>query len=186
MPLVGTDPEGAVRHSLLWLERWQRDASRSDADRLALLRVALCHHQGSSTRPADEVLERARHLLATDLAANMHLEALARNVGISRAALVRRFRARYGSSLMAYRRQCRLDQAIDLLRAGERTAAEVATAVSPPRHLSNVLLRERGQRPTAYVAESRQKPANDQEDDAFSPACPCLIASSPWPSSSWW
>lgn len=149
LPRFGHDSGGGIRQGLYWLETWSADATVPECDQAALIRVILRHHARSGLNLLSDPLQRAEHQLRTNLWWNMTLDGLARNVGMSRTHLSRRFRAVYGMSPMAFRRQCRLDRAIELLRSGGMRLADVATEVgfASAAHLSNQLKAERGLRP---------------------------------------
>ena len=80
------------------------------------------------------------------------LVALARAVGVSRAALAKRFRDRVGESPMAYLTGWRMALAADRLRASSDTVARVAAEVGYPSpfSFSNAFKRVYGVSPTAY------------------------------------
>jgi AraC-like DNA-binding protein len=77
---------------------------------------------------------------------------LAREAGVSRAALARRFRERVGESPMAYLTGWRMALAADRLRASDDTVTRVAAAVGYPSpfSFSNAFKRVYGLSPTAY------------------------------------
>jgi transcriptional regulator GlxA family with amidase domain len=80
------------------------------------------------------------------------LVGLARTVGVSRAALARRFRHRVGESPMAYLTGWRMALAADRLRDSTDTVARVAAEVGYPSpfSFSNAFKRVYGVSPTAY------------------------------------
>ena len=113
------------------------------------MRVILRHHASSGELVSQNPMDRARYLLEQNLFFGLTLDGLAHNVGMSRAALSQSFRQHFGISPMAYRRQRRLDRAIDLLREGNLTVDQVAKRVgfATASHLSNLLAEKRGVRP---------------------------------------
>jgi len=80
------------------------------------------------------------------------LVSLAREVGVSRAALARRFRERVGESPMAYLTGWRMALAADRLRDGTATVARVAAEVGYPSpfSFSTAFKRVYGVSPSAY------------------------------------
>jgi AraC-like DNA-binding protein len=80
------------------------------------------------------------------------LVSLARQVGVSRAALARRFRERVGESPMAYLTSWRMALAADRLRGGTDTVARVAASVGYPNpfSFSTAFKRAYGVSPSAY------------------------------------
>ena len=59
---------------------------------------------------------RAKYLLSNQLEEQFDLIHLAANVGVSPTMLGRTFKEQYGCTPMTYRRRCRLDKAIELIR----------------------------------------------------------------------
>jgi AraC-like DNA-binding protein len=100
----------------------------------------------------DPVAGAALRLLEGDLAYRWTIEELARRVGVSRAALARRFTGLVGEPPMGYLRRRRLDRAGELLKASDSTIGAIATQVgfSTPFALSAAFKRERGVRPSQY------------------------------------
>ncbi|MRK01786.1 MULTISPECIES: AraC family transcriptional regulator [Aeromicrobium] len=77
----------------------------------------------------EPIVGPALQLLEADVARPWTLDALAREIGVSRAALARRFTASVGQPPMAYLTDLRLDHAADLLRDPTMTIAAVARRV---------------------------------------------------------
>ena len=84
-----------------------------------------------------QTLARAGHprwLAATldeiecDSGAELRLSGLAQNAGVSSAHLARTFRGAFGRTVGAYARERRLARAAHLIRASERTLADIATS----------------------------------------------------------
>lgn len=149
LPRVTTDPRGAVRSAVHWLETWAADDNTDAADLDACLRVLLRLHAGSLDPAEADPVARARRYLASNLQENVTVDGIARNVGMSRSQLARAFRQRYGMSPMAWRRDCRLDLAMELLQDAGTHLDQIAhqTGYATGSHLSNLLWRERGIRP---------------------------------------
>ena len=103
---------------------------------------------------SDPVVGPALRLLEDDIARGWTLEALARDTGVSRAALARRFSAAVGQPPMAYLTDLRLDLAADLLRDPDLTIAAVARHVGygSPFALSAAFKRVRGVSPSRHRA----------------------------------
>lgn len=103
---------------------------------------------------ADPVLGPALRLLEQDVARPWTIASLAREVGLSRAALARRFSAVLGEPVMAYLTTLRLDLAADLLREPDTTVAAVAHEVGygSPFALSTAFKRVRGVSPAQHRA----------------------------------
>ena len=102
----------------------------------------------------DPVLGPALRLLEADVARPWTLELLAREVGVSRAGLARRFSHELGEPPMAYLTTRRLDLAADLLRESELTIAAIARRVGygSPFALSAAFKRVRGVSPSQHRA----------------------------------
>jgi len=112
---------------------------------------------------ADPVVGRALRLLHTYPERPWTVAKLADAVGVSRAALARRFTERLGEPPMAYLTVWRLTLAADLLRDTDETIGTIAGKVGygSPFALSTAFKRERGVSPdqhrrgrTAYAASS--------------------------------
>ena len=103
---------------------------------------------------ADPVLGPALKLLEEDVARPWTLASLAAEVGVSRAALARRFSKVLGEPAMAYLTTLRLDLAADLLREPDLTIAAVARQVGygSPFALSAAFKRVRGISPAQHRA----------------------------------
>jgi AraC-like DNA-binding protein len=80
-------------------------------------------------RALDGAVERAVALLQLDVRRRWSVQSLAKAVGLSRAALARRFAAALGVSPIAYLTELRLMLAARLLTDSDRTLVEVATHV---------------------------------------------------------
>lgn len=109
-------------------------------------------HRASS----DPVVGPALRLLEDDLARPWTLESLAREVGVSRAGLARRFSSEVGEPPIAYLTGLRLDLAADLLCDPDLTLAAVAHRVGygSPFALSAAFKRVRGLSPREYRLSS--------------------------------
>jgi AraC-like DNA-binding protein len=104
----------------------------------------------------DPVVGPALRLMEEDVARPWTLEALAREVGASRAALARRFGIAVGQPPMAYLTDLRLDVAADLLLDPDMTIAAVARRVGygSPFALSTAFKRVRGVSPSRHRAHA--------------------------------
>lgn len=107
---------------------------------------------------SDPVLGPALRLLEDDVARPWTLASLAAEVGVSRAALARRFSASLGEPAMAYLTTLRLDLAADLLRDPDLTIATVARQVGygSPFALSTAFKRVRGVSPAQHRAAQQR------------------------------
>lgn len=105
----------------------------------------------------DPVVGPALELLQQDPARDWTVATLAAEVGISRAALARRFTDLVGVPPMAYLTQWRLATAADLLRESTDTIASVARKVGygSAFALSTAFKRDRGVSPHHYRVETR-------------------------------
>jgi AraC-like DNA-binding protein len=103
---------------------------------------------------ADPVLGPALRRLDEDIAHPWTLASLAAEVGVSRAALARRFSTVLGEPAMAYLTGLRLERAADLLREPDTTIATVARQVGygSPFALSAAFKRVRGVSPAQHRA----------------------------------
>jgi AraC-like DNA-binding protein len=101
---------------------------------------------------SDPVVAQVLHLMHHRAGDPWSLVSLAREVGVSRAALARRFGERVGESPMAYLTGWRMALAADRLRDDTETVARIAAAVGYPSpfSFSNAFKRVYGQSPTAY------------------------------------
>ena len=100
----------------------------------------------------DPVVAEALRLVHDRPADAWSLVSLARDVGVSRAALARRFRERVGESPMAYLTGWRMALAADLLRDGTATVTRIAAEVGYPSpfSFSTAFKRVYGVSPSAY------------------------------------
>jgi AraC-like DNA-binding protein len=103
---------------------------------------------------SDPVLGPALRRLDEDIAHPWTLASLAAEVGVSRAALARRFANVLGEPAMAYLTELRLERAADLLRDPDLTIATVARLVGygSPFALSAAFKRVRGVSPAQHRA----------------------------------
>jgi AraC-like DNA-binding protein len=74
-------------------------------------------------------LDDARRLLATNLSEPMKLGEIARAIGMSESKLKRAFRTRFGVTVFAYGLECRMRNALELLRCRHMSVCQVAYAV---------------------------------------------------------
>jgi len=110
------------------------------------------------TAGADPVVGPAMRLLEADPARPWTIASLAREIGVSRAALARRFSRALGEPPMAYLTTLRLDLAADLLREPDMTIAAVARRVGygSPFALSAAFKRVHGVSPAAHRSSQRR------------------------------
>ncbi|UHD16541.1 AraC family transcriptional regulator [Thiocapsa bogorovii] len=108
----------------------------------------------SSPPQADPMVGHALQLLREDPAYPWTLEGLARRLGVSRAALARRFHDAVGQPPMSFLTEWRLALAADRLSAPNATVGSVAARVgySTPYALSSAFKRVRGISPRAHRA----------------------------------
>lgn len=79
--------------------------------------------------PADARMEELAGAMRADLCARWNLEAMAGRVHLSRAQLVRRFRARFGRAPMQFLAELRLEAARELLLETDWTLEKIAQRV---------------------------------------------------------
>jgi AraC-like DNA-binding protein len=105
-------------------------------------------------RVARERVERAKDLLARDLAAPPALEALGQEVGCSPFHLSRIFSREVGLTIPQYLRKLRMQRAAELLRTGRYNVTEAATEVgySSLSHFSKAFCETIGCCPVLYPA----------------------------------
>jgi transcriptional regulator GlxA family with amidase domain len=137
-------------------------------DRLLDALVVSAVRQWAVTRGAEAPawLDAAPDPAVADAMALMHdrpgepwsLVSLAREVGVSRAALARRFRERVGESPIAYLTSWRMALAADRLRGSTDTVGRIAVSVGYPSpfSFSTAFQRVYGVRPSAYRSLSSQ------------------------------
>jgi AraC-like DNA-binding protein len=125
---------------------------------ISVLRAWFCRPEARTptwySAHADPVVGRALRLLHGDPARPWTVGSLAEAVGVSRAALARRFTDLVGEPPMAYLTDWRLTLAADLLREPSATVASVARRVgySTAFALSTAFKRERGLSPSEHRA----------------------------------
>ncbi|MEU4444563.1 AraC family transcriptional regulator [Actinosynnema sp. NPDC050801] len=125
---------------------------------ISVLRSWFCRPEAKTptwySAHADPVVGRALRLLHGDPARPWTVGGLAEAVGVSRAALARRFTELVGEPPMAYLTTWRLTLAADLLREPTTTVAAVAHQVgySTAFALSTAFKRERGMSPSEHRA----------------------------------
>ena len=109
---------------------------------------------GASPPQADPVVGRALRLLHEAPAHPWTLASLAQRLGVSRAALARRFHEVVGQPLMSFLTEWRLTLAADLRSTPNATVGSVAAAVgySTPYALSSAFKRVRGISPSEHRA----------------------------------
>jgi AraC family transcriptional regulator len=97
-------------------------------------------------------LRRALEFLQANLAADISLDDLAREAGLSRFHFARMFKRSTGVSPHQYLLQCRVERARELLLAGNRTIAEIAaeTGFYDQSHLVSQFKRAFGVTPRAF------------------------------------
>jgi AraC-like DNA-binding protein len=105
-------------------------------------------------RVARERVERAKELLAHDLANPLTLEALGQEVGCSPFYLSRMFSREVGLTIPQYLRKLRMERAAELLRTGRYNVTEAATEVgySSLSHFSKAFCETIGCCPVLYPA----------------------------------
>ena len=103
-------------------------------------------------RVARERVERAKELLARDLADPLTLEALGHEVGCSPFYLSRMFSREVGLTIPQYLRKLRMERAAELLRTGRYNVTEAATEVgySSLSHFSKAFCETIGCCPVLY------------------------------------
>ncbi|MFE2755883.1 AraC family transcriptional regulator [Actinosynnema sp. NPDC059335] len=127
---------------------------------ISVLRAWFCRPEARTPRwysaHADPVVGRALRLLHADPARPWTVASLAGAVGVSRAALARRFTDLVGEPPMAYLTGWRLTLAADLLREPSATLDAVARRVgySTGFALSTAFKRERGVSPSEHRANA--------------------------------
>jgi len=82
------------------------------------------------------LLENTRQALAEDLAENLSLGDIARRLGTNQTKLKAGLRAVYGITASGYRRQCRMERAMELLASEQLPASVVAGMVGYSAHAS--------------------------------------------------
>jgi AraC family transcriptional regulator len=105
-------------------------------------------------RVARERVERAKELIAQDLANPLTLEALGQEVGCSPFYLSRMFSREVGLTIPQYLRKLRMERAAELLRTGRYNVTEAATEVgySSLSHFSKAFCETIGCCPVLYPA----------------------------------
>jgi AraC-like DNA-binding protein len=155
-----SDPDSYLRQRLVF-EHVSREAN---ADRLyveeavlsilaEVTRLAYAHHVPVSDKRRTEIdiVEAARDLIATRFTENLSLSDVAAAVGSSVFHLARKFKARTGFSLHAYRNQLRLRAALDRLRERDVDLIDIALDLgfSSHSHFTEAFRRNFGAPPSA-------------------------------------
>ena len=128
---------------------------------VAVLRVWFSQHQAQAPgwyrAQGDPVVGRALRMLQNSPAHPWTVATLAREIGVSRAALARRFAELVGEPPMTFLTAWRLTLAADLLREPGATISAVARQVgySSPFALSTAFKRVRGVSPKEHRAAAR-------------------------------
>ena len=114
--------------------------------------VALHGLAESSDTPADAEVERALRAIEEHPTRQWTVDSLAAHVGLSRAALARRFTLRMGDPPLTYLTRWRLALAADLLVGSDRTLATIASRVGYANRfaLSAAFKRVHGESPRDY------------------------------------
>lgn len=112
---------------------------------------------GTRLSAVDPRLERAIQFLCENLAAPHYLDEIAAVAGLSRAQVVRLFRAQTGVAPMRYLENRRLERAIELLEHTPLTIGEIADHIGYPNafHFSTRFRRLFGRSPSFYRRENR-------------------------------
>jgi AraC-like DNA-binding protein len=111
---------------------------------------------GARSTDSSMSMHRARERLRTGLDHSLSLDELARDVGVNKFVLIRRFRASMGATPHRYRTLMRIERARVLLARGvsmSETAHEVGFADQP--HFSRAFKRVLGVTPGAYARSVR-------------------------------
>lgn len=113
---------------------------------------------GARSTSASIRLHRARERLGTDLGAALSLDQLARDVGVNKFVLIRRFRAQIGATPHQYRMLLRVEKARAQLARGV-PLAEVAHGVgfADQAHFSRAFKRVLGVTPRTYARSARSR-----------------------------
>lgn len=139
--------------------------ARLYAESLALSAVVeLSHHLKATSRPAlpprtyDNLAHEARAILDRDICAPLSVRDLARQVGLSETMLRRLFKANFGTTILDYIRDQRLDAARILLMQRRFQVAEVAYRIgySNPANFTNAYKRRYGYPPTVEMERFKQ------------------------------
>ena len=119
----------AQRAQILW--RRGDDESRELARRVVegMLLALWDEARQPSLSPQERALDELAEFVRREPAKAWNLDGMAGEVHLSRAQFVRRFRARFGSSPMAFVSQIRLERAQQLLRESDLSLDAVARAV---------------------------------------------------------
>jgi transcriptional regulator GlxA family with amidase domain len=104
--------------------------------------------------PAPSALGRATRLMQDNIEARLAIDAIAREVGLSRRQLERLFKDRLGVRPVAFYGALRLDRARELLRLTQLSVTEVSLACGfqSPAHFSTAYSRRFGRAPRAERA----------------------------------
>ena len=111
-------------------------------------------------RSADiERIHHAKEILRRNLIKSPSLLELARQVGLNDCTLKQGFRQVLGTTAFGYLRDCRMEQARQLLTAGQMSVKEVAHAVgyASPTSFSAAFRRKFGANPNSYVVHRHNR-----------------------------
>ena len=114
----------------------------------------------SILRPEEQrMVHKAREILIHDLEKPPTLLNLSRMVGLNDCKLKMGFRQIFGTTIFGCLRNCRMEQAQQLLEDGEMSVTEVSYSVgySSLSHFAKVFTRHFGIKPGSYLTEIRKK-----------------------------
>ncbi len=119
-----------------------------------LLSVAAQYHGAAPDNPADaQLVEAATNIvLASWRDPDFSVNRLARELGVNRSILSRRFRKRTGTTLADYIASLRLQNAVTMLRETPLSIAEIAfqCGYADPNYFSKIMHARLGMPPTAF------------------------------------
>ncbi len=106
------------------------------------------HRQGQS----QDVLQEVRRFIDENYSSDITLAGVAREAGLSKSYLSRRFKRRFQVSFSTYLNQLRIDEARRLLRSTDMSVREIAAEVgfNDSNYFSRVFKKEEGLTPTEY------------------------------------
>lgn len=115
--------------------------------------------EGAVDRHADELIAQIQFWLRTNLNADLGLEELAIQFGLSQRSFTRRFKAATGLRATQYWQQLRIETAKDLLSSSNLTIQEIADQVGyqDQGHLTRLFKKHLNQTPKDYRAMVRRK-----------------------------
>lgn len=163
-PVLHASGRDDIRQTLMDIYNTRGNTPSADtemAGRLYLFLSRLIHMQEGRRNDwaHQDYMEQALRYIQYNYAGVLSISDIASYVGVSRSQLYRAFQENLGLSPHEYLQKYRINEACSLLCSRELTVAEVAASVgyADPLYFSRAFKRLKGQTPTEYQREMREK-----------------------------